>query len=184
MPWRSALVGTQPLTGHRNQIMHSGYDMWLPLDSAGIPRQVFSNFYAMPFVGDFIGDGGGTQAVPLQTGVDNVVAYASYADGKPVRIAVVNFVLWDEGTGGARPSKTLEFKLPKGFKEVKVDVLSSPQGAHASGDSITYAGSQWTSDSNGEEVKGVRDDSYTLSVKNGKVEVKVLASSAVLLHLS
>ncbi|KAI1433888.1 glycoside hydrolase family 79 protein [Xylaria sp. CBS 124048] len=36
------------------QIMHSGYDMWLPVASAGMPAQVFSNYYSQPFVADFI----------------------------------------------------------------------------------------------------------------------------------
>lgn len=165
------------------QIMHSGYDMWLPIDSANQTRKTYSNFYAMPFVGDFIGVGGGSQAVQLDTGVENVVAYASYADGTPARIAIVNLNIWDEGDTTERPSETLTFALPDGVSEINVDVLNSPQGAHARGDSITYAGSQWTSESNGEEVKGVREDSYTIQVENGKAELSVEKSTAVLLHL-
>lgn len=166
------------------QIMHSGYDMWLPIDSAGFERRVYSNFYAMPFVGDFIGIGGGSRAVQLQTGVENVVAYASYVEDKPARIAIINLNIWDKVDGTERPSVTLALQLPEDVSEVKVDILSSPEGAHASGDSMTYAGSQWTSESNGQEVKGVRDDSYTLGVEGGKAEVKICSSQALLLHLS
>ncbi|GAP85433.2 putative glycoside hydrolase family 79 protein [Rosellinia necatrix] len=36
------------------QIMHAGYNMWLPVASAGKPAQVFSNYYSQPFVADFI----------------------------------------------------------------------------------------------------------------------------------
>ena len=166
------------------QIMHSGYDMWLPIDSAGVSRRVFSNFYAMPFVGDFMGVGGGSQAVELQTGVDNVVAYASYEGTRPRRLAIINLNIWDQGDTAERPSVTLPLDLPEDCVEVRVDVLSSPEGAHASGDSITYAGSQWTSASNGQEVKGVRDDSYSLKVHGGKAEIDIFKSQAVLVHLT
>lgn len=29
--------------------------MWLPVASAGMPAQVFANYYSQPFVADFIG---------------------------------------------------------------------------------------------------------------------------------
>lgn len=166
------------------QIMHAGYDMWLPLDSAGISRRVFSNFYAMPFVGDFIGVGGGTRAAQLPTGVENVIAYVAYADGKPVRIAIVNLDIWDEEDGVERGSRRLTLAVPKGCEKVRVEVLNSPEGAHASADSMSYAGSQWTSASNGVEVTGVRKDSRSLKAKDGKVTVEVEESSAVLVYLS
>lgn len=168
------------------QIMHAGYDMWLPIDSCGVPRQTFSNFYAMPFVGDFIGKTGGqTRAVQLASGVSNVVAYAAYVDGKPVRLAIVNLNIWDP-SDGPRPSTKLQLRLPSGIKEAQVDVLTSPDGAHASAASMTYAGSQWTSASDGTEVKGVNPKgSYILKMKwHGDTTVDVPYSEAVLLHLN
>ncbi|KAK5164063.1 uncharacterized protein LTR77_010154 [Saxophila tyrrhenica] len=165
------------------QIMHSGYDMWLPVDSGNYTRTVYSNFYAMPFVADFIGkSGGATRAAQLETEQENIVAYAAFVRDKPKRVAIVNFDFWDQGDG-ARPSTTFTLEVPSGVKKVKVEVLSSPEGAHASGDSMTYAGSQWTSESEGKEVEGVRDDSQTLKVKKGKVDVEVFNSQAVLVHL-
>ena len=166
------------------QIMHSGYDMWLPIDSKEYSRSVYSNFYAMPFVGDFIGRGGGSQTALLDTGVDNVVAYVSYADGKPSRIAIINLNIWDKTDGGKRPSTALKLSVPQGVSAMRAHVLGSPEGAHASGDSITYAGSQWTSESDGEEVKGVRDDSFDVTIKGGQASVEICKSSALLLHLS
>lgn len=139
----------------------------------------------MPFVADFLGnDGGRTQAALLDTGVENVVAYAAFVDNKPVRLAVVNLDIWDQGDSYRRPATKLTIRLPEWITKVDVDVLTSPEGAHASGHSMTYAGSQWTSESEGTEVKGVRDDSYSLKVHHGKVTLSVEKSSAVLLHLS
>ena len=168
------------------QIMHAGYDMWLPIDSCGVPRQTFSNFYAMPFVGDFIGNTGGqTRAVQLATGVDNVIAYAAYVGNKPVRLAIVNLNIWDP-SDGPRPSTKLQLRLSSGVKMVQVDVLTSSQGAHASAASITYAGSQWTSASDGTEVTGVNPEgSYNLTAdSHGNVGVDVPYSEAVLIHFN
>ena len=166
------------------QIMHSGYDMWLPVDSGNYSRSVYSNFYAMPFVADFIGvTGGATQMVQLETGVDNVVAYAAFVDGAPQRIAIVNLHFWDTNSVGPRPSVNLTFSIPSDVGDARADLLNSPEGAHASGSSITYAGSQWTSESEGTEIDNVRDDSRTLEVRNDTVQVEVESSQAVLLHL-
>ena len=165
------------------QIMHAGYDMWLPIDSGNASRQTFAPFYAMPFVGDFIGNtGGSTRAVQLDTGRENIPAYAAFVDEKPKRVAIVNLDIWDRGNG-TRPSTTFALNVPGDCNEVRVDVLSSPLGAHASANTITYAGSQWTAASDGTEVKGVRNDTRVLSARHGKVEVRVYSSQAVLVHL-
>lgn len=163
------------------QIMHSGFDLWLPVDSGNVARQTFSTFYAMPFVGDFIGKLSSTRILSLDTGVESVAAYAA-SDGKDIRMAIVNLDCWDLDDG-ERPSVTLGLVLPKEYQKIRIDVLGSPQGAHASADSITYAGSQWTADSEGIEVKGVRNDSRILDVRDGMVDVEVWSSSAILVHL-
>lgn len=171
------------------QIMHSGFDLWLPVDSSNgtesVSRQVFSSFYAMPFVADFIGDtGGATRAVEVQTGQNDTVAYAAFVNGSLARIAIVNLNIWDaNGTAAQRPATTFAISLPSGYEQVEVDILSSPEGAHASADTITYGGSQWTSASNGLEVRNVANDTKVLNVRNGEVQVTVYSSQAVLLHL-
>lgn len=164
------------------QIMHSGFDMWLPVDSGDMRKQTFANFYAMPFVGDFIGTGGSTRATQLDTGFENIVAYAAFFDDKPVRVAIVNLNIWDPGDG-ERPSITVTLNVPADSQEVKVDFLSGTGGAHAGASDITYAGSQWTAASEGAEVKGVRNDSQILDIRDGKVNVEVSNSQAVLVHL-
>lgn len=162
-------------------LMHAGYDMWLPIDSAGFERQTFSSFYAMPFVGDFIGKGGKTRCASLETGFKNVPAYAAYVDEEPVRVAIVNMRFWDL-ENGERPRVSIALDVPSGCEKVRVDFLSSPQGAHAYAENITYAGSQWTSASEGKEVKGVWNDSRILDCHDGKVNVDVWSSQAALIH--
>ncbi|KAJ9141813.1 Beta-glucuronidase [Pleurostoma richardsiae] len=169
------------------QIMHSGFDLWLPVLSAGMEPQVYSNFYAQPFVTDFVGKSGKAQVAELRItdeSTGNWAAYAAFEDGLPKRLVLLNMNYWNRTSStSARASQTISIQVPSGVDSVKVDLLSSPEGAGVKADSITYAGSQWTYASLGEEVKGVRNDSQTLEVQGGVVPITVYQSSAVLVHL-
>lgn len=167
------------------QIMHAGYNMWLPVASAGHPAQVFSNYYSQPFVADFIGASGKTQVSQLPFDNSNVAVYAAYEDGAPKRIAVVNMNYWNQTSStGARDSVTLNFQVPDDdVAQLTVSHLNSPLGAGAAADSITYGGSQWTYESLGEEVKSVREDTETVAVMGGVASVTVASSEAVLIRL-
>lgn len=170
------------------QIMHSGFDLWLPQASGDSVPQVFASFYAQPFVTDFVGSSGTAQVAELDienetTG--NWAGYVAFEDGAPVRLAVLNMNYWNSSSStAARASQTISIAVPDGVESVTVDLLSSPLGAGASADSITYAGSQWTYESLGLEVEGVRNDTQTLSVVDGAVSVTIYQSSAVLIHLN
>ncbi|KAI1490479.1 hypothetical protein F5X96DRAFT_546412 [Biscogniauxia mediterranea] len=174
------------------QIMHAGYDLWLPVASAGLPPQVFANYYSQPFVADFLGASGRTRVAQLDlgSGVANVAAYAAYdADsGAPARIAVANLNYWNRTSSSeSRANVTVGFALPDGVvgaaSGVTVDRLGSPDGAGADASTITYAGSQWTYASGGAEVKGVRNDSEVVPVsEDGVVSVTVASSEAVLIR--
>ncbi|KAI0182472.1 beta-glucuronidase [Xylaria flabelliformis] len=166
------------------QIMHAGYDMWLPVASAGMPAQVFSNYYSQPFLADFIGNSGKTRVSQLEVDAENVAAYAAYEDGTPKRIAVVNMNYWNQ-TSSAEPrgSVTLNFEVPDDVAQVTVYHLNSPLGAGAAGDTITYGGSQWTYESLGKEVKDVRQDTETVAIVDGAAGVTVASSEAVLIWL-
>ncbi|KAK6949021.1 hypothetical protein Daesc_009093 [Daldinia eschscholtzii] len=170
------------------QIMHAGYDLWLPVASAGHEAQVFSNFYSQPFVADFIGSSGKTRVAKLEVSGDNapedLAVYAAFEDSKAKRIAITNLDYWNKTSSGfERPSVTLDLKLPEDVKSVKVYHLNSPLGAGAAADTITYGGSQWTYKSLGEEVKDVRKDTEQITVKNGVARVTVQSSEAVLIWL-
>ncbi|KAI1338313.1 glycoside hydrolase family 79 protein [Xylariaceae sp. FL0016] len=168
------------------QIMHSGFDMWLPVASAGLPAQVFSNYYSQPFIGDFIGTSGQTRVSMLDTGdQDNVAAYAAYDNGTLSRIAVVNLNYWNETSSGtSRGSTTFDLAgFPDGTESLQVYKLSSPAGAGGDASNITYGGSQWTYDSLGVEVKDVRNDTETITVSGDSASVTVEESSAVLIWL-
>lgn len=180
---------------HFQQIMHSGFDLWLPQASGDAAEaQVFASFYAQPFVADFVGRGGTTQvaAVPVVVSDDddedsnNIAGYVAFEEGgAPRRLAIVNLDYWNSSSSPApRAAATVALRgLPADVTSVTVDRLSSPLGAGAGADTITYAGSQWTYASNGVEVPGVRDDSETLAVgADGRVDVSVDQSSAVLVR--
>ncbi|KAI0126760.1 hypothetical protein BJ170DRAFT_629872 [Xylariales sp. AK1849] len=170
------------------QIMHAGYDLWLPVASAGLDAQVFANYYSQPFAADFIGTSGKTTVKHLDiSGGDakpNLAAYAAFEAGTLKRIAVANLQYWNESSSGTtRPQVSIDISVPKDVTEVKVDTLGSPVGAGAGAPSITYAGSQWTYASLGTEVTGVRNDSSMIEVVDGIVTIKVFDSEAILMSL-
>ncbi|KAI3340033.1 hypothetical protein F4824DRAFT_487524 [Ustulina deusta] len=159
------------------QIMHAGYNLWLPVASAGLPAQVFSNYYSQPFLADFI-------VAQLSVDASDIAAYVAYEDGAPKRIAAINMDYWNEtSSAGARGSVTLGFEVPDDVAQVTVYHLNSPAGAGAAADSITYGGSQWTYASLGTEVTDVRADTETIAVEGGVASVTVASSEAVLVWL-
>lgn len=166
------------------QIMHSGFDLWLPVESAGMKPQVFSNFYAQPFATDFVGSSGkATVRFINMPGFDaQVPAYAAYENGKLKRVAIVNMNYWVPGQGD-RKTTVVPLQLGADVKSVTVQHLNSPGGASAQADSISYAGSRWTYESVGKEQKGWRHDTQILKVDRGAVKVGVQYSEAVIIHL-
>lgn len=170
------------------QIMHSGFDLWLPVASGDSEAQVFASYYAQPFVTDFVGSSGRTRVSQLDiTGesTGNWAGYAAFEGDVPTRLAFVNLNYWNSSSSTTgRASQTITVEVPAGVTSVTVDLLSSPLGAGASADTITYGGSQWTYESLGKEVTGVRNDTETLHVENGQVNITIYQSSAVLVHLT
>jgi hypothetical protein len=78
---------------------------------------------------------------------------------------------------------SISLNLASESDSLTVAHLSSPDGAGAGAETITFAGSQWTFESLGEEVKGIRNDTEEVVVENGSAEVKVPASEAVIIYL-
>lgn len=171
------------------QLMHSGFDLWLPIASNGLPAQVFANYYSQPFVADFVGNSGRTRVAQLAVGnseaAPNVAAYAAFEGGPARRVAIANLDYWNRTSSDTpRPVATVRLQVPPEAKKVKVTHLTSPDGAGAAADTITYAGGQWTYESMGLEQKGVRNDTETIMVRNGVADIKVASSEAVIVYLS
>ena len=171
------------------QIMHSGFDMWLPVASSGFEPQVFANYYSQPFLADFVGISGKTQVAKLEisnaTSAPNLAAYTAHDNGQPKRIAIANLDYWNGTSSGTlRPVVNVELEVPSwSAKSVRVTYLTSPDGAGADASTITYAGSQWTYESLGIEQKGVTNSTLIVPVTHGKVVVQVHSSEAVLVYL-
>lgn len=169
------------------QIMHSGFDLWLPVASGDSQPQVFASYYAQPFVTDFVGSSGSTKVAQLDItdeATGNWAGYVAFEDGVPKRLAFVNLNYWNSSSSTTeRASQTITIGVPDGTTDVIVNLLSSPLGAGARADTITYGGSQWTYESLGKEVTGVRNDTQMLAVENGQVQITIYQSSAVLVHL-
>ena len=117
------------------QIMHSGYDMWLPIDSGNFSAQVYPPYYAQPFLADFIGDTNyNTQVAMLDivnwtstdysgatanasaasntSSPDNIIAYGSYAWGQLCKVAVVNLNIWNPPSPLYGPNTTAFVTIP------------------------------------------------------------------------
>lgn len=174
---------------HYQQMFAETYQpiMWLPVEYLGTAPHVTANFYSQPFIGDFIGSSGATTIVQLNVtpSQDNVAAYAAFESGTPTRVAVVNLNYWNETSSKTdRSSISIKLAVPESVTSVTVDHLSSPLGAGAYATTITYGGSQWTYESTGKEVTGVRNDTETMGVSDGIATITVNASSAVLVSFS
>lgn len=173
--------------------MHAGYDLWLPVASAGYEPSVYANYYSQPFVADFIGTSGNTTvqqlAVTVQSSADagtydNTAAYGAFEGGELRRVAIANLEYWNATSSGTdRRKSSVDLSVPDGVTQVHVDRLGSPKGAGADASTITYAGSQWTYASGGEEVTGVRTDSTTVTVTDGIATVHVWDSEAILVTI-
>ena len=170
------------------QIMHSGFDLWLPVASAGHAAQVFASYYAFPFVTDVVGKSGKTRIakLPITNGdsTPNLAAYAAYDNGAAKRLVLANLDYWNKTSSGTtRPVASVAVSVPTGAKTVTVTSLTSPMGAGAAAHSITYAGSKWTYKSMGKEVKGVTKASTEVTVKGGVATIKVPSSEAVIVYM-
>lgn len=174
---------------HYQQLFAEIYQpiLWLPVEYLGMAPHVTANFYALPFIGDFMGDSGALSMEQVETtpALENVAAYVAFESGTPKRVALVNLEYWNEATSGTdRSSVAVELSVPDDVTTVTVDYLGSPAGAGADATTITYGGSQWTYESLGLEVTGVRNDTESLTVVDGVVTVVVDASSAALVSFS
>ena len=159
--------------------------LWLPVSSADEKPQVYSNYYALILVGEFIGNSGSASMAQIDVTNDvNVSAYAAFENGVVKRVAIVNMEYWNlTSSGHARPSANVSLELPSGIQTVTIAKLTSPWGAGSDATSITYGGSQWTYESQGFEVSGIRDDTETIEVSSSSTSFAVDASSAVLITL-
>ena len=171
------------------ELMHAGYNMWLPVASASQPAQVFSNYYSQPFLADFVGTSGKTRVAKIAVGnpsaAPNLAAYAAYEDGQVKRVVVANLDYWFDGVSTiARPFVELSLSVPSTTKSVTVTYLTSTQGAGAEAGTMSYADSQWTYASAGLEVKGVTKYTKTIVVTNGAVKINVNSSEAALVYLN
>lgn len=170
------------------QIMHSGFDLWLPVASAGYPAQVFANYYSQPFVADFVGSSGNTRVAKVALtdaeSAPNLAAYVAFENDSAARVAIANLEYWNQTSSDfERPVATVNIEVVGDVSSVTVTYLSSPDGAGAGAETITYAGSQWTYESNGQEVRGVRNDTAEIQVVDGVAVVQVPGSSAAIVYL-
>lgn len=169
---------------HMQQILDAGFSLWQPVATPALERQVLANFYAQPFVADLVGRSRTTQLAQLAVSGagDNVVAYGAFVDGEMAR-AAVNLDYWSAARSRRpRRSTAIRVEVPGCVRSVVVERLASPGGASGQAGSMTYAGSQWTYESLGREVKHIVNDTQTLPVSGGAIAVAVPESEAVMLH--
>ncbi|EME42105.1 glycoside hydrolase family 79 protein [Dothistroma septosporum NZE10] len=164
---------------HHQQIVKPGFNMWQPVQSTFSPPMVRANFYAMPFVADFLGKNPSrVNAIPLVK-TDTLAAYSAWEAGKLARIAIINLEVWNQGQG-ARGSVDFRINDLGVSKSATINYLTAPEGG-AANDTLTWGGLQWTYKSNGKGVQ-VKNDEKTVLVKNGVFNVAVNASSAVIIE--
>lgn len=167
--------------------MQSGYgfefSLWQPSEFNNQPAEVYANYYAQLFVGDFIGSSGKMQAVQVDTGgSDTLTAYAAYEAGTLKRVAITNLGYYDgtQANRGQRATQTFTIAVPSSVSSVTVQTLTAPNGAvETDTANITWAGMKYTLENDG-MAQSVGNASSVLQVTNGHVTVSLAASQAVM----
>ncbi|KAL1602678.1 hypothetical protein SLS60_006096 [Paraconiothyrium brasiliense] len=147
-----------------------------------VPASVHPAFYGHIFVGEFVGKTGNTRVKHLELGKPFLAGYAAYDAGKLARIVFVNLELWSEGDG-ERLEKKITLDVGVGVSEVSIKRLTSKMGGTARVGNITWGGVQWTVGNGGKEVE-VLNDTTTVPVNRGMVEIGIKPSEAVMIQLS
>ncbi|KAK7531189.1 hypothetical protein IWX49DRAFT_353871 [Phyllosticta citricarpa] len=170
--------GFQPATVNASSSPYAS-----PTNNTDHPARVLGGFYGDIFVADFIGRDGELRVAQLVTTSEDVTAYAGYSGDALRKVALVDLLLWNGTTvQGQRPSQTVSLEgLGDGVKSVRVQRLTGPSG-NALATEISWAGQQWLTEGNG-LPSTTRNDTLTLSVEGGAVDVEIKASEALLVTL-
>lgn len=167
------------------QLGNFAFSAWEPADTAASVR---GNFYGHVFVADFIGTQGALSVAPLaalpSAQHPNLVGYAGYSAGALSKLALLDLAFWAQGNStGARPTRNFTLDVGANVTQIKVERLTSPEGATALQPNITWAGNLWSRESNG-LPQLVKNDTTIRQVVNGTVDgVAIQASEALLLTL-
>ncbi|KAK8242963.1 hypothetical protein IWZ00DRAFT_512334 [Phyllosticta capitalensis] len=171
-------AGFQPATVNSSTSPYSS-----PTNDTDHPGRVLGGFYGDIFVADFIGRDGELRVAELETTNNNITAYAGYSSDALRKVALVNLQLWN-GTEaqGSRPTETISLDgLGEDTTKVKVQRLTGPSGM-ALATEISWAGQQWLTEGNGLPTT-TKNDTLTLAVEGGAVDVEIKASEALLVTL-
>ncbi|KAK7539301.1 uncharacterized protein J3D65DRAFT_618158 [Phyllosticta citribraziliensis] len=171
-------AGFQPATVNASSSPYAS-----PTNNTDHPARVLGGFYGDVFVADFIGRDGELRVAELATANENITAYAGYSGDALRKIALVDLSLWN-GTAaqGERPSQTVTLQgLGDATERVMVQRLTGP-GGMALATEISWAGQQWLTEGNG-RPSTTRNDTLTIDVGGGVVDVEIMASEALLVTL-
>lgn len=153
---------------------------WRPKeDLNGDPPHTQGGFYGHVFVADFIGTQANLRVSELETHDKNITAYAGYYHGKLAKVALTNQLLFEKSQNITRPSRqvTLDLGLANEVSKVTVQKLTAPYGD--SQKNITWAGLDWTNSTHG-KPELVKNNTETVAVSNGMVELTIGATEALL----
>lgn len=157
-----------------------GYAGWVPVPYGGLAPQVKAPFYGNLLVADVIGKSPTVQVVPVDTGMWNMSAYATYEAGNLAKYIVINFDTWNSTTPYPRPVQEISLKVPSNVAGAKVEILTA---AGASADSgITWAGMSYNYSTNGLGLQ-VKSDTKLVAAANGVVNVTVQSTEAIVVTL-
>ncbi|CAM1507950.1 Fc.00g047980.m01.CDS01 [Cosmosporella sp. VM-42] len=171
---------TLNITGvNMQQGSHMAFAEWVPSSLQG-------GWYGHVFVTDFIGNDTSNQlqvkelkTIRKQSGNPHLVGYAGFEHGNLAKVALLNLQRWGGKPEGPRPSAEVSLELtgvPDGTAAT-IRRLTGPNSIALS--NITWAGLDWPRSKDGAETK-VKDNTVTKKVRNGKLDVVVNATEAIL----
>ncbi|KAJ5297153.1 uncharacterized protein N7443_008046 [Penicillium atrosanguineum] len=170
---------------------------WVPDDTGPVTKRpiVQGIFPAAAFITDFVGSAnlGKASEVSL-TGQDRFTAYVIHGLTSDLaeRVALVNMKEWNENSNSVRESATITLNVGENVTSATMRRMHADGGSTAVGydwggsnNNVSYAGEQWTYAidlGKGHYTNGSLVEE-SLSVIDGKIEVSVPDTEAVLLFL-
>ncbi|KAH8817312.1 glycoside hydrolase family 79 protein [Xylogone sp. PMI_703] len=179
------LYGMTRNISHMNIIQGTtfGYAGWVPVPTPGRQPYVRAPLYGHIVVADVLGQHGDVRVKEVQLGMWNFSAYAIYQSNKLAKYVLINFDEWNATTPHPRPQQMVKLEIPTKprIQAAKVERL---WGAGASADSgITWAGQSWNY-THGRLGRSGFPQHETLLFRNGKANLAVASTEAVVVTLS
>ncbi|KAJ5370643.1 uncharacterized protein N7496_006735 [Penicillium cataractarum] len=144
--------------------------------------EVLPAFYSHIFSAEFMGSSGNTRVTNIDLDSPFLSSYAAYENGSIARVAIIN-LRQSDGSLSENDAVRVALSVGDDVKTAEVKKLSSPNGAAATAETISFDGTQWVYEDPRTEKKVKKYTKSSLSINGGTVDLEVKSSEAVIVYL-